>query len=80
MVKTAWEKHLYNAYNSIKSGDDVYDPNGNKIGKNDGCFGRASDTSPGSVCLVHKGKFIWISGNVEKRENGWTISEDCKVE
>lgn len=80
MVKTAWAKHLYNAYNSIKSGDDVYDQNGNKIGKNDGCFGRATSTSPGSVCLFNKGKFIWISGNVEKRENGWTISEDCKVE
>ena len=54
MVKTAWAKHLYNAYNSIKSGDDVYDLSGNKLGKNDGCFGRATDTSPGSVCLVHR--------------------------
>ena len=25
MPKTAWAKHLYNAYNSVKAGDDVYD-------------------------------------------------------
>ena len=31
MVKTAWAKHLYNAYNSVKSGDKVYDLSGNII-------------------------------------------------
>ena len=36
-------------------------------------------TKAGSVCLVHRGKFIWISGDVEKRENGWTVGEFCDV-
>ena len=27
-VKIAWAKHLYNAYNSVKKGDSVYDSNG----------------------------------------------------
>ena len=35
--------------------------------------------SPGSACLVNRGKFIWISGDVEKREDGWTITEFCNV-
>ena len=57
-----------------------YDASGNLLGQNDGCFARPTDRSPGSVCLIRRGKFIWISGDVEKRENGWTIAEDCKVE
>ena len=72
-VKIAWAKHLYNAYNSVKTGDSVYDSSGNLVGKADGCYARPTYKSPGSVCLVSKGKFIWLSGNVEKRENGWKI-------
>tara|TARA_B100000900_G_scaffold151537_1_gene128687 strand:+ start:279 stop:539 length:261 start_codon:yes stop_codon:yes gene_type:complete len=79
MPKIAWAKHLYNAYNSIKSGDNVYDSNGNILGQNDGCFARPTYKSPGSVCLVRKGKFIWISGDVEKRENGWVVTDTCNV-
>tara|TARA_B100000989_G_scaffold284864_1_gene252070 strand:+ start:554 stop:811 length:258 start_codon:yes stop_codon:yes gene_type:complete len=79
MPKTAWAKHLYNAYNSVKAGDDVYDLSGNIIGRNDGCFARPTDKSPGSVCLVRRGKFIWISGDVEKRKNGWTVTKFCDV-
>ena len=79
MPKIAWAKHLYNAYNSVKSGDKVYDASGNLLGENDGCFARPTDKSPGSVCLVHRGKFIWISGDVEKRENGWMVGEFCDV-
>tara|TARA_B100002019_G_C20945818_1_gene439071 strand:- start:265 stop:525 length:261 start_codon:yes stop_codon:yes gene_type:complete len=79
MPKIAWAKHLYNAYHSIKMGDDVYDSNGNLIGQNDGFRARPTDKSPGSVCLVRKGKFIWISGDVEKRENGWVVTDTCNV-
>ena len=31
-------------------------------------FCTSNGAGPGSVCLVHRGKFIWISGDVEKRE------------
>ena len=79
MPKIAWARHLYNAYHSIQMGDDVYDSNGNLLGQNDGFRARPTHKSPGSVCLVHKGKFIWISGDVEKRENGWTVTDTCNV-
>ena len=79
MPKVAWAKHLYNAYNSVKSGDYVYDASGNLLGQNDGCFARPTQNSPGSVCLVRRGKFIWISGDVEKREDGWSVTESCNV-
>lgn len=72
-VKIAWAKHLYNAYNSVKRGDSVYDSNNNLLGKADGCYARPTDKSPGSVCLVRNGKFVWVSGDVVKRENGWKI-------
>ena len=72
-VKIAWAKHLFNAYHSVKTGDSVYDSSGNLLGKADGCYARPTDKTPGSVCLVSKGKFIWVSGYVEKRENGWKI-------
>ena len=54
MPKIAWAKHLYNAYHSIKMGDDVYDSNGNLLGQNDGFRARPTYKSPGSVCLVRK--------------------------
>ena len=79
MPKIAWAKQLYNAYHSIKMGDNVYDSNGNLIGQNDGFRARPTDKSPGSVCLVRRGKFIWISGDVEKRENGWVVADTCDV-
>ncbi len=79
MPKVAWARHLYNAYHSVQKGDKVYDASGNLLGENDGCFARPTYESPGSVCLVRRGKFIWISGNVEKRENGWTVTEFCDV-
>ena len=75
-VKIAWAKHLYNAYNSVKVGDSVYDSSGNLLGKADGCYARPTYKSPGSVCLVSKGKYIWVSGNVEKRENDWKLEEN----
>lgn len=78
-VKIAWAKQLYNAYNSVKSGDSVYDSSGNLLGKSDGCYARPTDKTPGSVCLVRKGKFIWVSGNVEKREKDWKIQENTSV-
>ena len=79
MPKVAWARHLYNAYHSVKLGDKVYDASGNLLGENDGCFARPTYKSPGSACLVHRGKFIWISGDVEKREDGWTVTEFCDV-
>lgn len=78
-VKIAWAKHLYNAYNSVKAGDSVYDISGNLLGTADGCYARPTYKSPGSVCLIRKGKFIWVSGNVEKRENDWKIQENTSV-
>ena len=78
-VKIAWAKHLYNAYNSVKTGDSVYDSSGNLLGKADGCYARPTYKSPGSVCLVRKGKFIWIEGEVEKRENGWKMQENQNI-
>ena len=78
-VKIAWAKHLYNAYHSVKAGDRVYDSSGNLLGKADGCYARPTYKSPGSVCLIRKGKFIWVSGNVEKRENDWKIQENTSV-
>tara|TARA_B100000282_G_scaffold161632_2_gene116746 strand:- start:1315 stop:1578 length:264 start_codon:yes stop_codon:yes gene_type:complete len=78
-VKIAWAKHLYNAYHSVKAGDSVYDSSGNLLGKADGCYARPTYKSPGSVCLISKGKFIWVSGNVEKRENDWKIQENTSV-
>ena len=79
MPKTAWARHLYNAYHSVKNGDKVYDASGNLLGQNDGCFARPTYKSPGSACLVHRGKFIWITGDVEKRQDGWTVTEFCDV-
>lgn len=78
-VKIAWAKHLYNAYHSVKAGDSVYDSSNNLLGKADGCYARPTYKSPGSVCLISKGKFIWVSGNVEKRENDWKIQENTSV-
>ena len=49
------------------------------VGKADGCYARPTYKSPGSVCLISKGKFIWVSGNVEKRENDWKIQENTSV-
>ena len=37
-VKIAWAKHLYNAYNSVKKGDSVYDSKGDLLGVSDGCY------------------------------------------
>ena len=79
MPKVAWARHLYNAYHSVQKGDKVYDASGNLLGENDGCFARPTYKSPGSACLVHRGKFIWISGDLEKREDGWTVTEFCNV-
>ena len=79
MPKIAWARHLYNAYNSIKTGDDIYDLDNNVLGKADGCYARATHKSPGSVCLVRRGKFIWISGDVEKTENGWKVQKNTKI-
>ncbi len=78
-VKIAWAKHLYNAYNSIKIGDSVYDTNNNLLGKADGCYARPTAKSPGSVCLVRNGKFIWIGGDVEKCEDKWKVQEDTNI-
>ena len=78
-VKIAWAKHLYNAYHSVKAGDSVYDSSGNLLGKADGCYARPTYKSPGSVCLIRKGKFIWVSGNVEKREKGWKWQENQNI-
>ena len=76
MVKVAWAKHLFNAYNSIKKGDKVYDTDNNLLGESDGFYGKPTYKSCGSVCLVRKGKFIWISGDVEKTNNGWKIQKE----
>ena len=78
-VKIAWAKHLYNAYHSVKAGDSVYDSKGDLLGVADGVYARPTYKSPGSVCLISKGKFIWVSGNVEKRENDWKIQENTSV-
>ena len=72
-VKIAWAKHLYNAYNSIKNGDSVYDRNNNLIGKADGCYARPTANSPRCVCLVRKGKFIWVCGDK------WKVQDDTKI-
>lgn len=77
-VKIAWAKHVYNAYNSVKKGDSVYDSKGDLLGVSDGCYARPTNQSPGSVCLIRKGKYVWVSGDVEKRENGWKIEENQK--
>ena len=29
---------------------------------------QTTNQSPGSVCLIRKGKFIWVSGDVEKEK------------
>ena len=78
-VKIAWAKHLYNAYNTIKAGDSVYDTNNNLLGKADGCYARPTDKSPGSVCLVRNEKFIWVSGYVEKKEKNWEVQQDTNI-
>ena len=78
-VKVAWAKHLYNAYNSIKAGDSVYDTNEDLLGKADGCYTRPTAKSPGCVCLVRKGKFIWICGDVEKHRDKWKVQEDTNI-
>ena len=78
-VKIAWAKHLYNAYNSIKTGDSVYDTNNNLLGKADGCYTRPTAKSPGCVCLVRKGKFLWVCGDVEKCEGNWKVQEDTNI-
>ena len=62
----------------MKAGDSVYDSSGNLLGKADGCYARPTYKSPGSVCLIRKGKFIWVSGNVEKRENVIKVLFLCK--
>jgi hypothetical protein len=74
-VKIAWAKHLYNAYNSVSTGENVYDRSGNLLGTSDGCYTRPNDKSAGQVCLIRNGKYVWISGNVEKKENGWELKE-----
>ena len=78
-VKTAWAKHLYNAYHSVKAGDSVYDSKGDLLGVADGVYARPTRYSPGSVCLIRNGKFVWIEGDVEKRENGWKIEENQNI-
>ena len=78
MPKVAWAKHLFNAYNSIKKGEKVYDADNNLIGESDGVYGRPTDKTCGSVFLIRKGKFIWISGDVEKIEKGWKIEKNFK--
>tara|TARA_B100001063_G_scaffold247173_1_gene290953 strand:- start:9150 stop:9401 length:252 start_codon:yes stop_codon:yes gene_type:complete len=79
MVKIAWAKHLLNAYNNINKTDKVYDTNGSFLGESDGVYARPTDKSSGSVCLVRKGKFIWISGDIEKTENGWKVQKNTKI-
>ena len=79
MPKIAWAKQLFNAYNTIKKGETVYDKNGGVIGVSDGCYARPTNNSPGSVCLVKRGKFVWISGDVEKTEKGWNTTDTCSV-
>jgi len=74
-IKIAWAKHLYNAYNSVNTGENVYDSTGNLLGRADGCYTRPTDKSIGQVCLIRNGKYVWISGNVEKKENGWELQE-----
>mgnify|MGYP001197331825 CR=1 FL=1 len=76
MVKVAWAKHLFNAYNSIKKGDKVYDTDNKLLGESDGVYGKPTYKSCGSVCLVRKGKFIWISGDVEKTDKGWKLEKE----
>lgn len=76
MPKIAWAKNLYNAYNNVKKGDTVYDKNENIIGTADGCYARCTATNPGSVCLIKDKKFVWISGDVEKKcEKKWILQE-----
>ena len=76
MVKIAWAKHLFNAYNSIKKGEKVYDSDNNLIGESDGIYAKPTYKSCGSVCLVRKGKFVWISGDVEKTDKGWKLEKE----
>ncbi len=70
MPKIAWARHVYNAYNSVKKGDKVYDKNNNLIGIADGCYLRCTATHPGSVFLGEK---LTISGDVEKTNDGWKL-------
>ena len=73
MAKVAWAHNIYNAYNCIKNGEKVYSKQGELLGISDGVYARATYKSPGSVCLVRLGKFVWISGNVEKKNNEWHL-------
>ena len=79
MPKIAWARKVYNAYHNIKTGEEVYRQNGELLGTSDGFKARPTDKSPGSICLMRKGKFIWISGDVEKNNNCWYLTESCKV-
>jgi hypothetical protein len=71
MPKIAWAKRLYNAYNNVEKGDKVYDSNNVLVGVANGCYGRATYKSPGTVLLgVDKA----VSGDVEKITNNcWKI-------
>ena len=75
MPKIAWARNIYNAYNCIKNGEKVYSKQGELLGISDGTYARATYKSPGSVCLVKIGKFIWISGNVERKNNEWYLTD-----
>ena len=79
MPKIAWARNVYNAYHNIEPGEEVYRQNGALLGTSDGFKARPTHKSPGSVCLMRKGKFIWISGDVEKNNNKWYVTQSCNI-
>ena len=79
MPKTAWAKHLYNAYNHVKNNDIIYDTCGEKfIGIASTVRFRCTAKSPGGVWLTNG---VTISGNVEKKsENEWQIENKNSIQ
>lgn len=76
MPKIAWAKKIYNAYNNIKENDKVYNDNGELIGNATTIKLRCTYKNPGSV---HLDTGLWISGDVEKNNDGWKLCENCKI-
>ena len=78
MPKLAWAKNICNAYNNVKKGENVYAKDGTFLGKANGVYARCTAKSPGSVQLGDPQKH-WISGDVEKKNNNWYITDNCSV-
>lgn len=77
MSKIAWSKQTFDAYHYIKKNQKVLLPDGTCIGIANGWAARCTATTPGSIQLDTG---VWISGDVEKENDYWIMTERTTVD